>query len=137
MHEKQQSTPTLTNSVWAAGQYDTNRGMKGKISKPVCLCVGQKQRFCGKLWSTSTFNDDQDTHTQAGTHPYELQVCESSDGVVGTVAGRARGLCRVERVSGRVTLTGHRRLVHCQHTHSWHSVLKHQLSVQLLVGSSY
>lgn len=52
------------------------------------------------------------------TYSYELQVSESSDGVVRTVAGRAGGLGRVEEVSGRVALAGHRRLVHWKRPHT-------------------
>lgn len=53
-----------------------------------------------------------------GTDSYELQVGESSDGVVRTVAGRAGGLGRVKQLSGRVALAGHWRLVHCKQTHA-------------------
>lgn len=44
-------------------------------------------------------------------HLDELQVCEGSDGVVGTVAGRAGGVSQIKGVSGGLMLRGHRRLM--------------------------
>lgn len=46
------------------------------------------------------------------TNSYELEVRESSDGVVRAIAGRACGFCWLKRIPGRVTLSWHRRLVH-------------------------
>lgn len=52
-----------------------------------------------------------DAETRAACHLDELQVCEGSDCVVGTVAGRAGGVSQIKGVSGGLTLRGHRRLM--------------------------
>lgn len=63
-------------------------------------------------WSLSDFGVKTCPNLKEKPHPYELQVGQSSDGVVRTVAGRAGGLGRLKRIPGRVPLGRDRRLVH-------------------------
>ncbi len=56
-------------------------------------------------------NNTRQAEAETRAHLDELQVCEGSYCVVGTVAGRAGGVSQIEEVSGGLMLRGHRRLM--------------------------
>lgn len=65
-----------------------------------------------RIWTLTDPGRHQGIQILETGHPYELQVSERSDGVVRTIAGRARSFCRLKGIPGRVTLGRHWRLVH-------------------------
>lgn len=67
------------------------------------LTVGQDLDL-RSIWTLNDARRHQGVQILEACHPYELQVRERSDSVVGAVAGRAGGVCGLEGILWRVTL---------------------------------
>ncbi len=79
------------------------------------------QQTWQKVWGIT-----RQAEAETRAHLDELQVCEGSYCVVGTVAGRAGGVSQIKGLSGGLTLCGHRRLMDWSHKQSSQSIYQNK-----------
>lgn len=106
-----------TRDAMRAFRYCRRVTCHSKGKRLVRLWLIPKRKHCQCLrWQQKHWFGLQLRRRLVPTHPYDLQVSEGSDGVVGTIAGRACSLSWIKGIPGRVTVAWHGRLVHCKHT---------------------